>query len=111
MDNKSNKFLFYYNYPYCAVFILDDTDYLGIDNDNIYIGTVDSELYGTGKSCEGYTEEIIESEEDIDKFFKDVFEIVYLSDKTKVYPKEEFIDIVKDKYRELAKELENSIER
>ena len=101
------KFLLYYTYPYCSVFDINDSDYLGINNDgDIYIGTVDLDVYNTGKAAEGYTDEVINNEEDIDKFFKDICEVVYLSDKNKTISKEDFVNMVKSKYRDMVKFLE-----
>ena len=101
-------FRLYYQYPRCTIFDLDDIDFLGVtDDDEIQIGVVESDMYGTSKACEGYTGYIVEEEVDIDFFFKDVCDVE--DSNRQSVEKEEFINMVKAKYRALLLEIENNL--
>ncbi len=101
-QNRAYELLF--NYP--AAFIFDD-DCLEIGTDDqIHICMIEAEGYGTTDMCEYVTgEEYVQSSDYIDEYFNGLDTVTDLKTNEEISVSD-FIKKVKDRYQELAKELD-----
>ena len=102
MKKDKHLYLLYYNHPECRVFCPEEDLYLGTDG-LIHIGACEEEVFGTGDACEGYYEDNVNSESDIKNFFKNVASIETYDSKKTVIDKDNLIDNLILKYRDLVR--------
>lgn len=107
MDMPENEKYYLSNAYGSMIFNPAEDLYEGSDG-KIYIGACESAVYGTSKAAEGYDEEPVDSFDDVKDYFKP-FDII--SRKTdqcdyKVVDKEQFFEMLQDRYNEIEAGLE-----
>ena len=104
MKKSKKTYELFFDYPASFIF---DKDCLEICMDNnIYICLIESSGYGSSKMCEYVSgDEVITSEEQIDDYFKNLTDVMDFHSHESISVTD-FVETVKDKFRQLRKEKE-----